>query len=58
MFYVFVFIILTTVALICGLISMAGGENINKKYGTKLMSLRVIFQAISLLSLLILYFIG
>ncbi|MDC0865036.1 HIG1 domain-containing protein [Rickettsiaceae bacterium] len=56
MFYVLIFVMLTSVALILGLVAMASGGNINKKYGTKLMSLRVIFQAVSLLSLLILYF--
>jgi hypothetical protein len=34
---------------------MAGGEKFSKKYGTKLMSLRVGFQAIAILSLAIAY---
>lgn len=35
---------------------MAAGEKYNKKYGTKLMSLRVLFQALAITALAIAYF--
>lgn len=44
--------------LLLGLLSMAGGDKISKKYGTKLMSFRVIFQGLALLSLIIMYFLS
>lgn len=56
MLYIFIFTLLATTSLLLGLISMAAGEKYNKKYGTKLMSLRVSFQAIAILSLAIAYF--
>lgn len=56
MLYIFIFTLLATTYLLLGLISMAAGEKYNKKYGTKLMSLRVSFQAIAILSLAIVYF--
>ncbi len=56
MLYIFIFTLLATTSLLLGLISMAAGEKYNKKYGTKLMSLRVSFQAIAILSLAIVYF--
>jgi len=55
MLFIILFTILTTSVLLLGLISMAAGERFSKKYGTKLMSLRVCFQAIALLSLAIAY---
>lgn len=56
MLYIFIFTILATTSLLLGLLSMAAGEKYNKKYGTKLMSLRVSFQAIAILTLAIAYF--
>ena len=55
MLYIFIFTILATTSLLLGLLSMAAGEKYNKKYGTKLMSLRVSFQASAILSLAIVY---
>lgn len=52
MLYIFIFTLFTTISLLLGLLSMASG----KKYGTKLMSLRVGFQATAILSLVIAYF--
>lgn len=46
-----IFSVLTTLVLITGLISLAIGKNFNKKYGTKLMALRIIMQAITLISI-------
>jgi len=56
MLYIFIFTLLATASLLLGLLSMAAGEKHNKKYGTKLMSLRVSFQAIAILALAIAYF--
>jgi len=42
--------------LLLGLLSMAGGDKISKKFGTKLMTLRVVFQALAILALIIFYF--
>ena len=56
MLYILIFTILTTSSLILGLLSMAAGGKYNKKYSTKLMSLRVSFQAIAILSLAVAYF--
>lgn len=58
MIFIILFIILTTTVLLLGLLSMAAGENISKKFGTKLMSLRVIFQALAIIFLVIAYFFG
>jgi len=55
MLYIILFTILTTAILLLGLVSMAAGEKFSKKYGTTLMSLRVFFQAIAILSLAIAY---
>jgi len=35
---------------------MAGGDKTSKKFGTKLMTLRVVFQALAILALIIFYF--
>lgn len=56
MLYIFIFTILATASLLLGLLSMAAREKYNRKYGTKLMSLRVSFQAIAILALAIAYF--
>jgi Hypoxia induced protein conserved region len=37
---------------------MARGEKINKKFSTKLMTLRVIFQGLALLTLVGIYFLS
>ncbi len=55
MLYIILFTILTTAILLLGLVSMAAGGKFSKKYGTALMSLRVFFQAIAILSLAIAY---
>jgi len=55
MLYLFIFTILVTVSLLLGLLSMATGGKYSKKYGTKLMSLRVSFQALAILALAIIY---
>lgn len=48
---------LTLLALFAGLFSMARGGEFNKKYGNKLMRLRVLFQAIAIvIFMIVLYF--
>jgi hypothetical protein len=48
---------LTVLVLFVGLFSMVRGGEFNKKYGNKLMRLRVLFQAIAIaIFALILYF--
>lgn len=55
MLHIILFTILTTTVLLLGLVSMATGGKFSKKYSTTLMSLRVVFQAIAILSLSIAY---
>lgn len=55
-YFLFFFIIITTAVLLLGIVSMARGGKINQKLGTKLMTLRVIFQGLALLMLVVIYF--
>jgi len=55
-YLLFLFIVITMMILLLGLLSMAGGDKISKKFGTKLMTLRVVFQALAILALIIFYF--
>ena len=55
-YLLFLFIIVTMLILLVGVLSMAGGDKISKKFGTKLMTLRVVFQALAILALIIFYF--
>ncbi len=50
-----IFATLTAFILLLGILSMALGGKINKKYSNKLMSLRVISQAFAILALFVLY---
>ncbi|NDA90812.1 MAG: hypothetical protein EBY20_07940, partial [Alphaproteobacteria bacterium] len=52
----FLFIVITMMILLLGVLSMAGGDKTSKKFGTKLMTLRVVFQALAILALIIFYF--
>jgi hypothetical protein len=59
MYYIlFLFITITEIALLIGLVSMAKGNKLNKNLATKLMSLRVIFQGLALATLLVIYFLS
>ena len=59
MYYIlFLFITITAIALLIGLVSMAKGNKLNKNLATKLMSLRVIFQGLALAILLVIYFLS
>jgi hypothetical protein len=55
-YLLFLFIVITMMILLIGVLSMAGGDKISKKFGTKLMTLRVVFQALAILALIIFYF--
>jgi len=57
-YILFLFIISTVVVLLLGLLSMAAGSKTSKKFGTKLMTFRVIFQGLALLALLFIYFLS
>ena len=57
MIFIIAFATLTTIVLLLGLLSMAAGEKFSKKYGTKLMSLRIAMQSIVILSLVCAYFL-
>ncbi|MCP5369230.1 MAG: HIG1 domain-containing protein [Rickettsiaceae bacterium] len=52
---IIIFSILTILVLATGVILMAYGGDLNKKYSTKLMSLRVFFQAMVITVLAFLY---
>ena len=49
----YIFAISTLVTLIVGVVSMAMGNKFNRKYANKIMTLRVIFQTISIMLLAI-----
>jgi len=53
----FVFVLLTVIALGLGLFGMATGGEFNKKYANKLMSLRVLMQGIALGLLGLMFFL-
>lgn len=47
---------LTLTVLLIGVVSMAIGGKFDKKFSSKLMTLRVFFQAVAILLLFIIYF--
>lgn len=51
----FVFMLLAFVSVIAGTVVMVIGGNINKKYGNKLMQLRVFLQALAIILLFLAY---
>ncbi|XVN42050.1 MAG: HIG1 domain-containing protein [Candidatus Rickettsia vulgarisii] len=55
MTYVLITLSITTLVLIIGLVSMAIGGKFDKKFSSKLMSLRVILQALVVCLLAFLY---
>jgi TM2 domain-containing membrane protein YozV len=57
-YFLFFFIIITVVVLFLGLLSMTREEKNNKKFSTKLMTLRVVFQGLALLTLVGIYFLS
>lgn len=55
MIYTLIALSLTTLVLVIGIVSMAIGGKFDKKFSSKLMSLRVIFQAVAVCLLAFLY---
>lgn len=47
---------LTGLVLIIGVVSMAIGGKFDKKFSSKLMTMRVFFQAVAILLLFVIYF--
>jgi len=56
MTYAFIAMGFTVLILIAGIIVMISGGKLNRKFSSKLMSLRVVFQAIAILILAGVYF--
>ena len=56
MIYAFIAMGFTALILIIGIIVMISGGKLNRKFSSKLMSLRVVFQALTILILAGLYF--
>lgn len=56
MIYVVITLGLTTLALIIGVVLMSTGGKFNDRFKTKLMSLRVALQTLTVLILMVLYF--
>jgi hypothetical protein len=52
-----ILIVITMLILILGVLCMARGGTLNKKYGNRLMSLRVGFQALAILCIGIIYYL-
>lgn len=56
MIYAFIAMGFTVLVLIIGIIFMIVGGKLNRKFSSKLMSLRVVFQALAILILAGVYF--
>lgn len=52
------FAVLTMFILIGGLVVMAIGGKLNKKYSNKLMVMRVVFQALAIIAIATIYYFG
>ena len=55
---IFISAILTVIVLILGLFALAKGGKLNEKFSNRLMTLRVIFQAVTIILLFIFYLIS
>jgi len=51
-------IIATTIVLIIGVAGFARGGEFNKKYGNKLMQLRILFQAVAIVLICLAIYLG
>lgn len=58
MSYVIIALSITFIVLITGLILMITGGKLNKKFASKLMFLRIIFQALAIVALAAIYFLS
>ncbi|MFY9590288.1 twin transmembrane helix small protein [Rickettsia endosymbiont of Halotydeus destructor] len=56
MIYILITLGLTALVLTIGIVSMAIGGKFDKKFSSKLMSLRVFFQALAIFLLVAIYF--
>ncbi|HJD67331.1 MAG: twin transmembrane helix small protein [Rickettsia endosymbiont of Graphium doson] len=56
MIWLLIALCLTGLVLIIGVVSMAIGGKFDKKFSSKLMTMRVFFQAVAVLLLFIIYF--
>ncbi|HJD61675.1 MAG TPA: twin transmembrane helix small protein [Rickettsia endosymbiont of Degeeriella rufa] len=56
MIWLLIALCLTSLVLIIGVVSMAIGGKFDKKFSSKLMTMRVFFQAVAVLLLFIIYF--
>ena len=56
MIWLLIALCLTGLVLIIGLVSMAIGGKFDRKFSSKLMTMRVFFQAVAILLLFIIYF--
>ncbi|ABE04639.1 hypothetical protein A3306_06995 [Rickettsia bellii] len=56
MMWLLIALCLTGLVLIIGVVSMAIGGKFDKKFSSKLMTMRVFFQAVAVLLLFIIYF--
>ncbi|MGX6960974.1 MAG: twin transmembrane helix small protein [Rickettsia endosymbiont of Pentastiridius leporinus] len=56
MIWLLVAVGLTIVVLIIGVVSMAIGGKFDRKFSSKLMTMRVFFQAVAILLLIIIYY--
>ena len=56
MIFPMIFIAATTLVLICGVLLMARGGKMNKKYGNKLMVARVVMQTLAILCIGLIYY--
>ena len=55
--YTLIAIALTTIVLLTGLVLMTIGGRLNKKFSSRLMSMRVFFQAVAIFLLAVAYFL-
>lgn len=58
MIYALIAIAITTVILLTGLVVMAIGGRLDDKYSSRLMSLRVVFQAIAIVLVALVYYLS
>jgi hypothetical protein len=57
MIIVFIGLLITTLVLLIGIVLMSISPELSNKYANKLMTLRVLAQAITIFSLMILYYL-
>ena len=58
MIFILLAVLSTSAILLCGVLLMARGGSLNKKYSNKLMCLRVGVQAVSIIVILVIYYLN